>query len=260
MAPPATVSAVRPTQGAADLDRTRRVVFAVALLTAALYVMPYGQWVGYPLMLLSTFAHEMGHGIAGWLLGGAFDSFRMYADGSGMAQMAGDFGRLARGAIAAGGLVGPAVLAALFFPLSSRRTLARWGLIAFGAAMLLSCVLVVRGLFGWVFVGGVGALCLLIALRASASVSQGLVALLASQLALSVFSRGDYLFMKVAQTGSGPAPSDVAQMSDALLLPYWFWGSVCGLFSVAVLLVGLWIFWRATRPATGAMAQRSSQP
>jgi hypothetical protein len=101
-------------------------------------------------------------------------------------------------------------------------------------------------------------MCLCVALRASASVSQGLVALLASQLALSVFSRGDYLFTKVAQTGSGPAASDVAQMADALLLPYWFWGSACGLLSLGVLLAGLWIFWRATQSTASTATERSS--
>jgi membrane-associated phospholipid phosphatase len=62
---------------------------------------------------------------------------------------------------------------------------------------------------------------------------------LAVQLALSVFSRGDYLFTDVARTGEGTFPSDVANMSSALFLPYWFWGALCGAFSVAVLALGL---------------------
>jgi membrane-associated phospholipid phosphatase len=72
---------------------------------------------------------------------------------------------------------------------------------------------------------------------------------LAVQLSLSVFSRGDYLFSEVARTGSGDFPSDVANMADALFLPYWFWGATCGAFSVAVLVVGLWAFLRSARSA-----------
>jgi len=37
-------------------------------------------------------------------------------------------------------------------------------------------------------------------------------------------------------------PSDVAQMAENLFLPYWFWGAVCGLFAVAVLVLGLRAF------------------
>ena len=74
--------------------------------------------------------------------------------------------------------------------------------------------------------------------RASARVAQVALALMAVQLSLSVFSRADYLFTESAGTG----PSDVAQMADALLLPYWFWGFVCGAFSVFVLVVGIRAF------------------
>jgi membrane-associated phospholipid phosphatase len=67
---------------------------------------------------------------------------------------------------------------------------------------------------------------------------------LAVNLAVSVFTRGDYLFTDVAGTSRGNMPSDVANMSKALFLPYWFWGAVCGLISVAALCVGLWVYLR----------------
>ena len=53
---------------------------------------------------------------------------------------------------------------------------------------------------------------------------------------------GDYLFTE----STGVGPSDVDQMADALLLPYWFWGIVCGAISVAVLMMGMRSFLRAT--------------
>ncbi len=75
--------------------------------------------------------------------------------------------------------------------------------------------------------------------------AQPLVAFLAVQLSLSAFSRADYLFTATAQTGAGTFPSDVAQMANSLLLPYWFWGATCGTFSILVLLAGLWLFLRS---------------
>jgi hypothetical protein len=60
------------------------------------------------------------------------------------------------------------------------------------------------------------------------------------QLALSVFSRSDYLWATVARTGAGEMMSDTAQMAAALWLPAWFWGALCGAFSLVVLGVGVW--------------------
>ena len=67
------------------------------------------------------------------------------------------------------------------------------------------------------------------------------------QLALSVFSRADYLFTATASTGAGAHPSDVAHIAEALLLPYWFWGGAVGLMSVLVLVLGLASFFRTAR-------------
>jgi hypothetical protein len=61
-------------------------------------------------------------------------------------------------------------------------------------------------------------------------------------LALSVFSRSDYLFTSVAQTAAGTMPSDTAQIADALAGPYWLWGIVAGLVSLGVLWGGVWSF------------------
>ncbi len=88
-----------------------------------------------------------------------------------------------------------------------------------------------------------------LAARASGDAAQVLAAFVGVQLALSVYSRGDYLFTDVARTGAGTLPSDVAHMADALFLPYWFWGAVCGAFSLAVLAAGLALYFRNGQPA-----------
>ena len=235
-------------------ERSRALLVFAILATVVLYIVPYGHTIGYPLVLLSTYAHEMGHGLAAIIVGGRFESFRMYMDGSGVAQSMGHFGRFDSAFISAGGLVGPAILGGIFFRFSARPKAARFGLFCFGLAMLISCVWVVRGWFGWFFVGSVGMFNLLVALHSAPLVSQAFVAFLGTQLALSVFSRGDYLFTDVAVTGNGSStsPSDVAHMAEALFLPYWFWGALCGLFSVMVLIVGFASFWKATEPPTAA--------
>ena len=228
--------------------RARWVVVAAVAVTATLYFVPYGIYLAYPMLLLSTYAHEMGHGLAALLAGGELRALHLYADGSGLAEASVVGGRWVSAFIAAGGLIGPPMVAAGFFAATARARLARWTLMLFAVAMLLSCLWVVRGLFAWIFVGGMGLVCLAVARRGGPVLVQGAVALLATQLALSVFSRADYLFTEVAVVGGGAArPSDVGQIAAALLLPYWLWGGLIALFSGAVLAAGLWIFWRATR-------------
>ena len=60
-----------------DVPKRARVALLVTIgVTLALYYVPYARFLGYPLMLLSTLAHETGHGIAALLVGGNFDALR----------------------------------------------------------------------------------------------------------------------------------------------------------------------------------------
>lgn len=218
------------------------------LVTGALYSVPLGHTLGYPLVLLSTVAHEMGHGITAWFVGGSFRSFEMWSDGSGVAHTASS-GRIASALISAGGLVGPAIGALFCFMMGRSLKLARVALFVLGLIAVAIIILVVRNLFGIAFIAGVALVCLLASVKGGARLSQGLLVFVGVQLALSVFSRGDYLFTPTAQTAQGAMPSDVAQMSESLFLPYWFWGAACGAFSVIVLVFGLYWLWRAEKVA-----------
>jgi len=204
-------------------------------LTILMYVVPYGNTIGYPLVLLSTLAHEMGHGLAALLVGGEFHKFYLHADASGVAYTS-SRGNLAGAVVSAGGLVGPAIVGALFFAMAHR---ARALFFLLGVGLVCAEVLVVRNLFGLAFVGGVALLFLWLATAAGKGAQQIAAYFVGIQLALSVFSRGDYLFTPTAQTASGTMPSDVAHIAEALLLPYWVWGAVCGAFSLLCLIVGV---------------------
>ncbi len=226
------------------VERARLVLGASVGVTAVLYAVPYGRYLAYPLMLLSTLAHEMGHGVAAILVGGSFERFVMWPDGSGMAVWSGEPGRLAAAAVAAGGLIGPAVTAALAFAFGRTARGARHALTAIAIVLALALVLVVRNLFGALFVAVLLLWCFATARKASGEVAQLVLVFLAVQLALSVFARGDYLFTPVAETAGGAMPSDVGQIAAALFLPYWFWGAVCGGISVLVLGYGVKSYWR----------------
>src|SRR5688572_32874102 len=86
----------------------RVVLVASAAATLLLYNVPlFGRILARPLILLSTLAHEMGHGLTAVLLGGEFVRLKMWLDGAGVAEMDLDgFGRIREGLTIAGGLVG----------------------------------------------------------------------------------------------------------------------------------------------------------
>jgi hypothetical protein len=213
------------------------------LVTAVLYAVPFGRTLAWPLVLLSTLAHELGHGLAAALLGGRFEALRIYRDASGVATWSGDFGRVAVALVAGAGLVGPALAA--FFLLVFGRTPrgAKAMLACVGTALLIVALLVARNPFGFAFIMIV-ALSLLVLASRSDRAAQMVVVLIAVQLALAVFSRSDYLFTRTALTASGPAPSDVSVMASALFLPYWFWGALCGGLSLLLLAAGARRFFR----------------
>jgi hypothetical protein len=228
--------------------RTKAALAWSIALTVALYLVPFGQLLAYPLILLSTLVHEVGHGITAVLMGGHFERFVMFADASGMAFSSGVAPGWPQALVAAGGLVGPALVAGLAFVAARRAGLSRAFLVAMSATLVVLLVLVVRNPFGIAFAGVLVTLLGWLGLRASASTAQVTTVFMAVQLSLSVFSRGDYLFVKEAQTGAGTTPSDVAVMASALGGPYWVWGLACGAFSVLVLVAGVWAFSAALGP------------
>ena len=223
-----------------ELDAKARIILVVSIVvTLLLYVVPYGYYVAYPLLLISTVVHEMGHGVAAWIVGGEFRELHIMKDTSGYAITAthGDF---ANAMVLGGGLIGPAVGAAVSFVMARRATTARICLVLIGAILTIMEIAVVRNGFGLVFIGILVAVCLGVGVKASAEVAQLVLMIFAVQLALSVFSRSDYLFVQNA----GDKPSDVQQMSNVLGLPYWFWGLVCGAVSLIVITAGAWLLVR----------------
>jgi hypothetical protein len=188
-------------------------------------------------------------------MGAEFDKFMMWKDGSGVAYHTGVDSEFGSAFISAGGLCGPAVAAALCFWAGRKPEWSKRVLAGFGFGLALAMVLVVRNGFGLMFVGLLGGSCLVIALWLRAEYSQVAIVFLGVQLALSVYSRGDYLFMQYAETSMGKMPSDTQQMANALGLPYWFWGGLCAAFSAAVLAWGAWLY---LRPA--GVRQKSPVP
>ncbi len=226
-------------------------------VTVLLMVLPLDR-VAYPLLLLSTLVHELGHGVAALLVGGDFVQLRMFGDASGFAVTAVRPGAFQHALVSAGGLIGPAVAACLGFLLGRNPRTARIACLGLGVFGILATVLWIRGAAGLLTALLFTVLSFVAGLAKPAWMPQLWLVFAAVQLSLSVFTRGDYLFSDTASTGAGVQPSDAGQLADALIGPYWLWGAVCGLLSVLALLVGVVLYVmparrrRGSRPAPGA--------
>jgi hypothetical protein len=222
------------------------LLLAVGAIIVAWQV-PYGPQALYPLTLLATFAHEMGHGLAALLFGGEFDRVSLHADGSGLAQWRGEVGPLARAAIAAGGLLGPSVAGVALLILAGSTRRARLLLWVFAAGLAFCVAMWVRNPFGIAFLLATAAVLVAAGLWLKDSGAAFLLHLLAAVLCLSWFRDLDYMFSAQAVIGGVARPSDSAVIAQALWLPFWFWGALVAALSLALLLLGLWIVDRRSR-------------
>ena len=74
----------------AEQDRQQRIglLFGLALVSVMLWQTTLGMLVLYPFTILATWFHEMGHGIAAMLLGGAVAGGKVIADWPGLSRSA----------------------------------------------------------------------------------------------------------------------------------------------------------------------------
>jgi len=220
--------------------RTRLILATSAIVT--LWQLPYGQQLLYPLTLLATYAHELGHGLTALLLGHAFDQLLLHADGSGQALWHGTPGRVGTAAIAAGGLLGPTLAGISVLLLSRAPRFARAALAVLALLMALSWLCWVRNPFGQAFVlawiAGLGLAARFLSERSAAF----LLHLIAATLCLAWFTDLDYLFSAQAVVNGAAYPSDSAVIAQALWLPYWFWGGAVALLSLGFAVFGIrWV-------------------
>lgn len=221
---------------------SRTPLFLATAAIVVIWQLPFGHQVLYPLTLLATYAHEMGHGLTALMTGAEFEKLELFADGSGQATWRGDPGRWAGAAIAAGGLLGPTLAGTGLLLLTRSPRFARAVLGALAALVAVSVALLVRNAFGVAFLLAMAAALGLAARVLSASRAAFLLHLLAVTLCLSWFTDLSYMFSAQAVVNGGVHPSDSAFIAAALGFPYWFWGGVVAALSLAVVVLGIrWV-------------------
>lgn len=237
------------TKGSAKPPSEVTRVVILGVISIILWQSPWGSYLLYPFTLLSTWFHEMGHGLAAELMGGDFEQLVIFSDGSGYAlsQFTSDYSRFDRGFVAAAGLIGPSLAGGLLIIASRRASTVRAALYILGAALLLSSVIWVRSWIGLLVLPLLGISILAIARFASEDVQRFAVQFLGVQGCISIFQDIGYLFSRGAVIDGVPHISDTEAMAEALFLPYWFWGAVVTAMIGAIIWFSFRIAYRSGR-------------
>ncbi|HEX8178077.1 MAG TPA: M50 family metallopeptidase [Pyrinomonadaceae bacterium] len=212
--------------------QARKLLFA-ALLTIALWFIPYAGIVTYPFRLFVTFIHEGGHAIASLLTGNAVRSLTVAPNASGLTETyMTNAGLFTQTVISSAGYVGAMLFGALLLVLVRRTVAAR--LVLAGSAVFIGLLTLVYGFIVPLthmsfspFTVGTGALLvagLLAAARyLSPRAANFLVGFLAVQCVLNaLFDLKDVLFLSVATD----AQTDALNMAHATGVPAFFWSLI----------------------------------
>jgi hypothetical protein len=140
-------SLVRP---GSQAEQAGRLVLA-GLVVVMLPSLPFGNYLIYPFEILTTWFHEMGHGLTALACGQEFRQLLIYPSGSGVAQslIAGDAPLWVPAAIAAGGPLAPSLMGALLIVASAHAKMWRPVLWLMAAVICASVLIWVRSPVGY---------------------------------------------------------------------------------------------------------------
>jgi hypothetical protein len=226
-------SLVAPGSQAEQVGRLLIAVIAVLALPA----LPFGIYLAYPFAILTTWFHEMGHGLTAGILGQQFERLVILADGSGYAlsRVASDLSGPARAFIAAGGPLGPVLAGAALIMASAHRAAWRPALWGLSAIIFASVIVYVRSPTGYFVLPLVAAGVALIAWRASPGIVRFTLQFLGILAAMSMLRDFNYLFTEQIVIEGRRQLSDTGQIEAALLLPHWFWAALILALSATVI-------------------------
>src|SRR3982751_693623 len=124
------------------------LLLVATVITIALWFIPLGEYLVYPIRLFVTFVHEGSHALVGFLTGGSVQSLTIGSDGSGMVYSApsGWFGSVLT---SSAGYIGSTVFGVLLLLLIRRSVPANY--VLYGCAGFVGVMTVVFGMLSPVF-------------------------------------------------------------------------------------------------------------
>jgi hypothetical protein len=195
--------------------RASRLLLPLGIAAAALVL--WDSFVVYPFRIFVVFLHEISHGLAAVLTGGAIESIGLSVDESGVCRTRGGWPFLILNA----GYLGSLFWGATFLVLGERRTRSRTVVAVIGVFTLVVTLFYVRTLFGFAYGLAAGAALVAVAARLRPAVSEVLLAAIGATSALyAVWDiASDVLFRHSHE-------SDAAALAQLTGIPAIVWGVV----------------------------------
>jgi hypothetical protein len=206
------------------LTPRRRLLLPLGFAATALVL--WDSFVVYPFRIFVVFLHEISHGLAAVVTGGAIESIGLSFDEGGVCRTRGGSAFLILNA----GYLGSLLWGALFLVLGERRTRSRTVVAVIGAFTLVVTLLYVRTLFGFGY-GLAAALALLaVAAKLRAAVSEVLLAAIGATSALyAVWDIASDVLFRHSNA------SDAAALAQLTGIPAIVWGGVWITLSLGML-------------------------
>lgn len=225
-------SMVQPGSQAEEVGRLILAGFVVLALPA----LPLGNYLSYPFTILTTWFHEMGHGLTAMLLGQSFERLLIDSNGSGAAllMISSDASPLLRAAISAGGPLAPTFFGACLIVASAHQKLWRPVLWGTAGAIFLSVILYVRSSTGIAVLPLIAVGLSLIAWKGSPGLNRFALQFLGLIGAFSLFSHSGYFFTESFVEDGQVKLTDTGKIEAALWLPHWVWASLIVLTCVGM--------------------------
>ncbi len=222
-----------------------------AVISIALWFIPFAEILSYPFRIFVTFIHEGGHAIAALLTGNSVQSLSVAMNGSGETYTTqGNW--FSQMFVSSAGYIGAMTFGALLLVLIRRAVAARIVLLGSAATVLALTVIfgVVKPLFGgaWLSLCGLpftlfaGVLLSVglfaVARFASARVATFVVSLLAVQCVLNALLDLKTVFF-LSSPFAATVPTDAVNMYNATGVPAIFWAGLWITISVLILAVAI---------------------
>lgn len=216
------------------------ILLLAALAFLILNRVPFGHYIQWPFVIITTFVHEMGHGLIAIMTGGNLIQIEIYQDASGLARTETVVG-WRQAAIAAGGLLAPSLIGGGFIIAGINRQSSSRVFLVFSLFILISCFLWVRSAFGLLILLPTGALFLWLSQRGSAVMQHFIIQFIGVHMLVDTVTRSiSYLFSSNATVGGQSRHSDTAVIAQQLIGGHLLWASIIAVLSV-------WIFYFSLR-------------
>jgi hypothetical protein len=233
------------------------LLLVATLVTVAIWFIPYGEWIVYPIRLFVTFIHESSHALVAVLTGGSVQSLTISADTSGLTYSApsGSIGALLT---SSAGYLGTTVAGVLMLFLIRKRFSPNKLLTAEGifVAAMLVVFTIVSPLFNFLSLqvayssilftigaGGVLAASLIaLGIFASPRIANFAVAFLAVQCLLNAVSDQIALFSINSPFAGSDIANDAANMANATHIPGIVWVFIWIGISIVMISLGLRLY------------------